>query len=204
MYIQRAFNTSTQPTEYRIKFQVYVFSGLNTDSMTLTAYKSDNSTFYQITVASVQQANWYGFDETFTIQKDYVNFRVEFDYLTPPGTSYFKNLQIIQLVKAEVQDSEMNWAGRRTSYYEGTKITSTDYNVDSPDTVDGGPVIVVNTVSSTTPSSNPIGSSTLTERTQRSATNRAVENILPGTAERTVDPQRSIINRSTDSPSSNV
>ena len=27
--------------------------------------------------------------------------------------------------------------------YEGCKLTSTDYNVDSPDTVDGGPVITI-------------------------------------------------------------
>ena len=27
--------------------------------------------------------------------------------------------------------------------YNGCKLTSTDYNVDSPDTVDGGPVITV-------------------------------------------------------------
>tara|TARA_R110000868_G_scaffold354932_8_gene616205 strand:- start:4939 stop:5454 length:516 start_codon:yes stop_codon:yes gene_type:complete len=171
--------------------------------MSLRAYKSNNATFYQIMTVSVQQSNWYGFDETFTIQKDYVNFRVDFSYTASPGTSYFKNLQLIQLVKAEVQDSEMNWAGRRTSYYEGTKITSTDYNVDSPDTVDGGPVIVVNTVSSTTPSSNPIGSSTLTDRAQRSAINRVVDNILPGTAERAAGGKQAV-NRSLDSPSSNM
>mgnify|MGYP003637664734 FL=1 len=27
--------------------------------------------------------------------------------------------------------------------YEGCKLTSTDYNVDSPDTVDNGPVITI-------------------------------------------------------------
>ena len=27
--------------------------------------------------------------------------------------------------------------------YEGCKLTSTDYNVDSPDTIDNGPVITI-------------------------------------------------------------
>jgi len=33
--------------------------------------------------------------------------------------------------------------------YEGCKLTSTDYNVDSLDTVDGGPVITITLVGGT-------------------------------------------------------
>ena len=45
---------------------------------------------------------------------------------------------------ASVQDFHL-WdsAGMVNARYNGCKLTSTDYNVDSPDTVDGGPVITI-------------------------------------------------------------
>jgi hypothetical protein len=43
-----------------------------------------------------------------------------------------------------VQDFHLhNSRGMINARYEGCKLTSTDYNVDSPDTVDGGPVITI-------------------------------------------------------------
>ena len=43
-----------------------------------------------------------------------------------------------------VQDYHLwNAKGMVNARYEGCKLTSTDYNVDSPDTVDGGPVITI-------------------------------------------------------------
>ena len=35
--------------------------------------------------------------------------------------------------------------------YEGSKMTSPDFNIDSPDTIDGGPVVTVTTVNPKSP-----------------------------------------------------
>jgi hypothetical protein len=43
-----------------------------------------------------------------------------------------------------VQDYHLwNSKGMVNARYEGCKLTSTDYNVDSPDTIDNGPVITI-------------------------------------------------------------
>ena len=46
--------------------------------------------------------------------------------------------------RAEVQDFHLKDSyGMRNARYDGCKMTSADYNIDSPDTSDGGPVITV-------------------------------------------------------------
>jgi hypothetical protein len=46
--------------------------------------------------------------------------------------------------RADVQDYHLRDSyGMRTARYDGSKLTSPDWNVDSPDTVDNGPVVVV-------------------------------------------------------------
>lgn len=46
--------------------------------------------------------------------------------------------------RAQVQDFHLRDSyGMRNARYDGCKMTSTDYNVDSPDTSDGGPVITI-------------------------------------------------------------
>jgi hypothetical protein len=183
MNIPRAFNTGQKSVEYRIVFQIYAVN--TATSYVVRAFKADNTTSQTLkTVTPITNEVWYGFDETYTILKDYINFSIVVGgYPGSVGTSYIKNLQIIQNIPAEVQDSEMTWAGRRTSYYEGTKMSATDYNVDSPDTVDGGPVITVNTVSGTTPSSNPIGTSTIATSDGRAIVNLTSTDVQ--SAERT-------------------
>ena len=61
------------------------------------------------------------------------------------GTTCIRNLQVQPLNYFEsVQDYHLwNAKGMVNARYEGCKLTSTDYNVDSPDTVDGGPVITI-------------------------------------------------------------
>ena len=52
--------------------------------------------------------------------------------------------------RAQVQDYHLITAqGMVNARYEGCKLTSTDYNVDSLDTVDGGPVITITLVGGT-------------------------------------------------------
>ena len=61
------------------------------------------------------------------------------------GTVCIKDLKVQPLnYYASVQDFHL-WdsAGMVNARYNGCKLTSTDYNVDSPDTVDGGPVITI-------------------------------------------------------------
>ena len=58
--------------------------------------------------------------------------------------------------RAQVQDYHlMSARGMINARYEGCKLTSTDYNVDSPDTVDNGPVITVTLVGGSTFTSSP-------------------------------------------------
>ncbi len=67
--------------------------------------------------------------------------------------SSFSNAEFIKVVdlkveplnyRAQVQDYHLvSSRGMINARYEGCKLTSTDYNVDSPDTVDNGPVITI-------------------------------------------------------------
>jgi len=63
------------------------------------------------------------------------------------GSGYVSvaNLRVQPIAYYEsVQDYHLwNAKGMVNARYEGCKLTSTDYNVDSPDTVDGGPVITI-------------------------------------------------------------
>jgi hypothetical protein len=61
------------------------------------------------------------------------------------NTLYVKSLSVECLnYRAEVQDFHLKDSyGMRNARYDGCKMTSADYNIDSPDTSDGGPVITV-------------------------------------------------------------
>lgn len=172
--ISRVFDITTIPVVYRIKMQIYfVTSAYNTDSLSLLTGPSYTS-FYEIPII---QDQWYGINAEVTITDTaHTNLQIA------PGNSgggnqidyYIKNLQIIKLEKAEVQDSEMRGAGRRRSAYEGTKITSQDFNVNSPDTIDAGPVITVNTVATNIVTSDQslIANNTSGQRLYRSVNSR--------------------------------
>ena len=79
--------------------------------------------------------------------------------------SSFSNTEFIKIrslkveplnYRAQVQDYHLTSArGMINARYEGCKLTSTDYNVDSPDTVDNGPVITVTLVGGSTFTSSP-------------------------------------------------
>ena len=58
---------------------------------------------------------------------------------------FVRNLSIKSLnYRAEVQDFHLHDSyGMRNARYDGCKLVGTDYNIDSPDTVDGGPVITI-------------------------------------------------------------
>ena len=53
---------------------------------------------------------------------------------------------------AQTQDLHLQTsAGMINARYEGSKMTSPDFNIDSPDTIDGGPVVTVTTVNPKSP-----------------------------------------------------
>jgi hypothetical protein len=64
---------------------------------------------------------------------------------TDGGEVQIRSLSIKSLnYRAEVQDFHLHDSyGMRNARYDGCKLTSTDYNIDSPDTSDGGPVITI-------------------------------------------------------------
>ena len=73
-----------------------------------------------------------------------------------------ESLKIIDLkveplnYRAQVQDYHLiSSRGMINARYEGCKMTSTDYNVDSPDTIDNGPVITVTTVNGNVLTTSP-------------------------------------------------
>ena len=179
MNIVNTFNTVNGAAQYRISCQVYCSSATFNGGLAqvnLHAYNSITNNYTLIKSYGVESSGrWLGVDVTTTIQKNYRNLLISAkndDLASPTMVFYVKNLHAYNLKKAEVQDSDLNWAGRRTSYYEGTKMTSTDINVDSADTVDGGPVITVNTVNGDTPSSNPIGTSIIIAGTNNTNTSQ--------------------------------
>ena len=102
------------------------------------------------------------YSQTFTISVSPARNETEFDFITradgprlvitinqsTSGTSAFTSIQGIRVQPLNyfesVQDYHLhNSRGMINARYEGCKLTSTDYNVDSPDTVDNGPVITI-------------------------------------------------------------
>ena len=56
------------------------------------------------------------------------------------------DLQITPYIKTEIQDYQVGplaSIGQRNQKYDGCKLTAADFNEDSPDTIDGGPVIEI-------------------------------------------------------------
>lgn len=168
MRINNVFNTVNAAALYRITMHIRAMSHNITSFELITTNGTDATVGNEISLQTYGNPGinlWIGVDFTTTIQKSYRHLKIKVNNSVGTfGTQLdteVRNLHAYHLQKAQVQDSELNWAGRRTSYYEGTKITSTDINVDSADTIDGGPVITVNTVNSDQPSYDPLGVSTI-------------------------------------------
>ena len=72
---------------------------------------------------------------------------VQVNYAIAGASFEIRNLSVKSVnYRAEVQDFHLRDSyGMRNARYDGCKMTSTDYNVDSTDTIDGGPVITITT-----------------------------------------------------------
>ena len=87
----------------------------------------------------------------------YINVRCR--YISTGSVFVLRNLKITYPVDstifepfAQTQDLHLQTGtGLINSRYEGCKMTSPDFNVDSPDTIDGGPVVTVTTVNPNLP-----------------------------------------------------
>ncbi len=88
-----------------------------------------------------------------------VFFNINTRYLSTGSVFVLRNLKITYPVDATIfepfaqtQDLHLQTdIGLINSRYEGCKMTSPDFNVDSPDTIDGGPVVTVTTVNPNLP-----------------------------------------------------
>lgn len=176
--INKAFNTIDPPTKFRVRFKINWDKTLGNGAFFV---KVGTTTVY---TSPALNDTWYGVDFEITVTESNQSMTIGGSVGSGPvimGTEILlKDLQIEMLEKAELQDSDMRWAGRRSSYYDGCKMTSSDINVDSPDTVDGGPVIVVNTVTNTVVTSevseilNSTDSVIVTPSQQRLLTQRSI------------------------------
>lgn len=172
MIIENVFNTLSGPVLYRL---VIHYNHISTGFNVYTISAKSGSSSQTLLTLGVDNGVWKSIDQEFYISQSYRDLSLLTTITGPGGIDryvYYKKVEAYKIDKAEVQDSDLTSGGRRFSYYEGSKMTSQDFNIDSPDTVDGGPVIVVNTVSPNTPSSSPIGTSTVQE-------GRAVVNRTP-------------------------
>lgn len=99
------------------------------------------------TTASGAEAPWY------------IRIMIETRSLAVGDLLVLRNLKVSYPVNpltiepfAQVQDLHLQTStGMTNARYNGSKMTSPDFNIDSPDTIDGGPVVTVTTVNPKTP-----------------------------------------------------
>lgn len=127
-------DVSSQTKASPTKFEVYFgnMSSPLTQSLTISSYGSQAP----ITFITKATGPYIGFKAYSTVFKD-----------TPTIQQLVcvHNLSVKCLnYRAEVQDFHLRDSyGMRNARYDGCKITSTDWNTNSPDTIDGGPAVVV-------------------------------------------------------------
>lgn len=99
------------------------------------------------------------FNLTASSNSPQLSIRVTNRYLSTGSVFALRNLKITYPVDATIfepfaqtQDLHLQTsAGMINARYEGSKMTSPDFNIDSPDTIDGGPVVTVTTVNPKSP-----------------------------------------------------
>lgn len=128
-------------------------TGSGGDPKIILYFGSFDSPLSQSYTLSGLQTNTYTTKATGTE----LSIRVQKD--TFSNTEYIKllDLKVEPLnYRAQVQDYHLVASrGMINARYEGCKLTSTDYNVDSPDTIDNGPVITVTLVGGSVLATSP-------------------------------------------------
>ncbi len=154
-------NCFTQPSQslYRIRGKITVSDSVGLETLRIQQVNTSLSTINLYGAAgNATGLSEIGFDFRVFVSASYptLRFNTAYSTSTTGRTATLQYLRVERIAKAQVQDSDMRWAGRRSSYYEGCKLTAADINVNSPDTIDGGPVIRVNTVNPTIVSSTAL------------------------------------------------
>ena len=143
------FYKSDDPSTYNLlyKVSVDVYRGVGSTAGTLELHFGDldcgltqsitlgtSKTSYTYTTSAL--GNWLGFRLYTTANTNTIPFN---------QSLIISSLRVECLnYRAQVQDYHLrNSYGMRTVRYDGSKMTSADWNINSPDTVDGGPVVEI-------------------------------------------------------------
>ena len=147
-----AYSIGNEDTYGTREFWFYISTGSGEVSTTSSVgnlifshnFGEDNSAIFNVTASS---------------NSTQVFFNVHGRYLSTGSVFALRNLKITYPVDstifepfAQTQDLHLQTsAGMIGARYEGSKMTSPDFNIDSPDTIDGGPVVTVTTVNPKSP-----------------------------------------------------
>jgi hypothetical protein len=140
-------DASTKDIRYRITGNFASSTGTGRVELHLQYGKEGSA--YSDSIVVTNTNNVAGNDQSFDFitQADGPNLVITIQSFRGAAAAFsaINNLRVQPLNYFEsVQDYHLwNAKGMVNARYEGCKLTSTDYNVDSPDTVDGGPVITV-------------------------------------------------------------
>jgi len=109
-----------------------VFSYGDLNSSLTDSYAVVSGTTYTNTIVTKANGPWLG-------------LTVAYNGIDADSYFWFKNIKVECLnYRANVQDFHLNDSyGMRNARYDGCKMTSADFNVDSPDTIDKGPVVKI-------------------------------------------------------------
>jgi hypothetical protein len=112
-----------------------------------------------ITTPDISTTPSGSFNITASSSSPQIYFNIRGRYISTGSVFVLRNLKITYPVDttifepfAQTQDLHLQTsAGMINARYEGCKMTSPDFNIDSPDTIDGGPVVTVTTVNPKSP-----------------------------------------------------
>lgn len=146
--------------EYTISGEVWGANGLY---ITVKLWNPQTNISTQLTEI-VGTAGWSRFESVATVDgSQFTGLIIERQYVGPniaqiPGgftTTYFRNISATYLAPALVSTTDILNAGRLNQAYNGCKISALDFNIPSPDTPDGGPVVEINFVNPNAPTAAP-------------------------------------------------
>ncbi len=162
------FYTQSYPnTLYNVSFDVRYFAGSTpgNPSMSIAFGSSASAYTYTLPIASTQTA--YNYLSRADGPYLYVQMQSSQSSFVGSVSLTIDNLVVTPYIQTAVQDYQVGplaSIGQRNQKYDGCKLTATDVNVDSPDTIDGGPVIEVITGPGSNISVSPTNNQTPVQR----------------------------------------
>lgn len=139
------FNADYPNAIYQIKVKLQQFAPLPVQNPTMSfAFGSSTSSYTRTIPLQTTQTSYEFFTKA---DGPYLWVGMQTSQsVGVSGVALMDDLQIIPYIKTEIQDYQVGplaSIGQRNQKYDGCKLTATDFNVDSPDTIDGGPVIEI-------------------------------------------------------------